>query len=107
MHSMFAVFIDPFFSSSVKLISVVFELLSYFRHQRVVRVGLSQQLPKQQQYCIYCSSWGPVINFSHGDAPVIVDVGMVHFGDEPEPRTPEGVVLGQSDVYFECPFFVD
>ena len=107
MNSIFTVPIDPFFGSSVELLSVVFELQSYFRHQRVVRVGVGQQLPKQQQSRIYGSSWGPVINLGDGDASVIVDVGMVHFGGESEPRTPEGVVLGQSDVYFECSFFVD
>ena len=40
MNSIFTVPIDPFFGSSVELLSVVFELQSYFRHQRVVRVGV-------------------------------------------------------------------
>jgi len=80
---------------------------SYLRHQRVVRVGVTQQGTDGQQHLADSESWGPLRSENvETDWTIWVDVWMVDPGCERNLRRFEWVVSGEVNSEKEDPSLV-
>ena len=97
-----SVFLGPLFSCGLEFGPVAFVELSDFRHQRIVRVSISQKRRNgEKHFGDGEGRWPLILEDIKTNGPISVDVGVVNLGDEVAFWGAEGVVRWEVDVQEE------
>lgn len=72
-------------------------------HQRIIRVGLLQQRHQRLQHLANACCWLPLVVLQQGnaDGALLINVGVVHLGQELDLWRLEGIVGGEYNIQLE------